>query len=343
MAKGAVTIYDIAKLAGVSAATVSNVLNDKGRVSERTRKLVQGIAEEQGYVVNSAAKSLRESRSRTIGVITPDVSNDFFSSIVLHMEKLLFERGYLTFICDTANDRERESRCIKSLVEKQVDGIVFVGGDSPCWSEDVPSSIPAVYVDRQIVTPPAGAAVVDSDARTLTAEVTKLLFSRGCRHVIYLCVSSGYTSFENDVRYLGYLDALKACDIRLDKNLVLAGPHKRSSMEEARDLVGGCLDDGFHFDGIVAMGDRLALGAFGALQERGVTIGTDVLLIGQDNSLYSRITSPGISSVERHTDQMARAAVDSLLSMIEGESQGGDMVIVPHEIVERETTLGRES
>jgi DNA-binding LacI/PurR family transcriptional regulator len=93
VAKGAVTIYDIAKLAGVSAATVSNVLNDKGRVSERTRKLVQGIAEEQGYVVNSAAKSLRESRSRTIGVITPDVSNDFFSSIVLHRETLLFARG----------------------------------------------------------------------------------------------------------------------------------------------------------------------------------------------------------------------------------------------------------
>jgi LacI family transcriptional regulator len=339
--KRSVTIYDIAKLAGVSAATVSNVLNGKGRVSERTRKLVQDIADEQGYVTNSSAKSLREARTRTVGVVTPDVSNDFFSSIVQGIETLLSAKGYMTFICDTANDLEREAGCVHNLVEKQVDGIVFVGGDSPRWSKDVPETIPCAYVDRQLPEPLDGATIVDSDARQITYECTCLLKERGCERIAYLCVAAGGTAYIKDVRYKGFCDALRDCGIRLDKNLVLAGPHEQSSLVESRELVGRCLDDGFDFDGIVAIGDRLALGALGVLKEHGVAVGKDVLLIGQDNSLYSRITTPAISTVERHTDQMARAAVESLLEMVEGDSHGGNVVEVPHEIVERATTLGR--
>ena len=128
MAKRAVSIYDIAKLAGVSTATVSNVLNQKGNYSEKTRELVERIAREQGYVANFAAKSLRESSTKTVAILTPDVSNDFFSTLVLAVEGRLREAGYSSYICNTANDPERESSYIYGLLSKQVDGIVYIGG-----------------------------------------------------------------------------------------------------------------------------------------------------------------------------------------------------------------------
>ena len=128
MAKRSVSIYDIAKLAGVSTATVSNVLNEKGSYSEKTRDLVMRIAREQGYVANFAAKSLREASTKTIALITPDVSNDFFSTLVLKVENLLRDRDYSSYICNTGGDCEREARYVRDLVSKQVDGLVYIGG-----------------------------------------------------------------------------------------------------------------------------------------------------------------------------------------------------------------------
>ena len=128
MAKRSVSIYDIAKLAGVSTATVSNVLNQKGNYSEKTRELVERIAREQGYVANFAAKSLRAASTKTVAILTPDVSNDFFSTLVLDVEGRLRDAGYSSYICNTANDSERESAYVQGLLSKQVDGIVYIGG-----------------------------------------------------------------------------------------------------------------------------------------------------------------------------------------------------------------------
>ena len=118
MAKRGVSIYDIAQLAGVSTATVSNVLNEKGSYSAKTRDLVLRIAHEQGYVANFAAKSLREASTKTIALLTPDVSNDFFSTLVLRVESLLHESGYTSYICNTGSDAEREERYVRDLVSK---------------------------------------------------------------------------------------------------------------------------------------------------------------------------------------------------------------------------------
>ena len=118
MAKRTVSIYDIAKLAGVSTATVSNVLNEKGSYSQKTRDLVLRIAREQGYVANFAAKSLRESSTKTVALLTPDVSNDFFSTLVLKVEGLLRTAGYSSYICNTGNDSEREDEYV-ALVNAQ--------------------------------------------------------------------------------------------------------------------------------------------------------------------------------------------------------------------------------
>ena len=106
---------------------------------------------------------------------------------------------------------------------------------------------------------------------------------------------------------------------------------------EAAQLVGECLDAGYGFDGAVALGDRVALGVVNALKERGVAVGTDVRVIGMDDSIYSRISSPAISTVRRNTGQLAKKGVEALLA---GKEPAQTHVVVPHEVIERATTLG---
>lgn len=333
------SIYDIAKIAGVSAATVSNVLNDKGRVSERTRRLVMDIAHEQGYVANFAAKSLRESQTKTVGVVTPDVSNDFFSSIVRSIETRMNARGYLTYICDTDNRRDQERRCVENLVQRQVDGLIYVGGNLGLDLQGVPESMPCVAIDRVCGEAARGRCVrVGNNMRQVNYDATSLLVRKGCAHVAFLCVTANDERVREDERYLGFCDALHDGGLRLDKNLVLVGQPGAHGMDEASRLLGECLDDDYVPDGIVAVGDRVALGAMRELQRRGMGVGDDVLLIGQDNSLYSRIASPAISSVERHTDQMAQRGVAALLCLMDGDEPQSREQVIPHELVERATT-----
>lgn len=159
------SIHDIAKIAGVSAATVSNVLNDKGRVSKRTRLMVQEVARSQGYVANFAAKSLREQQTHTVGIVTPDVSNVFHSVIVLQVESLLHGAGYDAFICNSSNDPARMHSYVEGLTRKQVDGFVFVGGTTDISRDALLVQTPAVCIDRLRPQATEGVVEVNNDVR----------------------------------------------------------------------------------------------------------------------------------------------------------------------------------
>ena len=176
MAKRTVSIYDIAKLAGVSTATVSNVLNNKGSYSEKTRDLVMRIAREQGYVANFAAKSLREASTKTIALLTPDVSNDFFSTLVLKVEGLLRAAGYTSYICNTANDDEREAEYLRSLISKQVDGIVLIGGVTRDRIQ-LPVDLPVVHIDHTGTTGMSREVYVGNDMPKVSYDMTSTLFA----------------------------------------------------------------------------------------------------------------------------------------------------------------------
>ena len=339
MAKRSVSIYDIAQLAGVSTATVSNVLNNKGSYSAKTRDLVLRIAREQGYVANFAAKSLREASTKTIALLTPDVSNDFFSTLVLKVEGLLRAAGYTSYICNTANDDEREAEYLRNLISKQVDGIVFIGGVTRT-PVVLASDVPVVHIDHVGASGMSREVYVSNDMPQLSYDMTKTLFDRGCERVALVSVSASfYRTTEHD-QAAGYYDYLSDHGVRLDKNLVLEGAHRQTSLIEAAQLEDECLDAGYTFDGVVALGDRVALGVVNALKARGIDVGHDVRVIGMDDSIYSRISTPAISTVRRNTGDMAERGVEALLAMLKGEMPRETYITVPHEVIERTTTLG---
>ena len=339
MAKRSVSIYDIAKLAGVSTATVSNVLNEKGSYSERTRDLVMRIAREQGYVANFAAKSLREASTKTIALITPDVSNDFFSTLVLKVENLLRDRDYSSYICNTGGDCEREARYVRDLVSKQVDGLVYIGGRT---SEELslPVDLPVVHIDHRGSLGMRREVFVQNDLPAMGYDMTRTLIAHGCSRIALVSVSATVYHDGDHDQMGGYISCLSDHGLRLDKNLILEGPHEQPSLVEAANLVNACLDAGYGFDGVVALGDRVALGVVNALKERGFAVGGDVRVIGMDDSIYSRVSTPAISTVRRNTDELAARGARAMLSLLANEDLQDTSIVVAHEVIERATTVG---
>ena len=124
MAQKSISIKEIAKMANVSVATVSRVINNNGRFSKETKEKVEALIKEHGYTTNIAAKSLRTSKSKTIGLIVPNIDNAWFSQLALAIEKQFFDNNYSVFICNTSQDEQKEIAYFKSLDAKMVDGII---------------------------------------------------------------------------------------------------------------------------------------------------------------------------------------------------------------------------
>lgn len=341
MAKQSVSIYDIAQIAGVSPASVSKILNGKGSFSERTRASVIAVAEREGYVPNLAAKGLRSSQSHAVGVLTPDVSNDFFSSIVRNIEKGMYAQGYNTFVCDTDNDPEREAAYARSLLQRQVDGLAFVGGALTALPASVANgSVPVVCVDRLATNLPSLGVSLGSDAHAMAMDATRALVSHGARSVAFVNVARTTPTTMEDPRHAGYVHALEGAGIQLDRNFILEGRHELPSNAEASMLVGRCLAEGRRPQAYACMGDRVALGVSSALLAHGMTPGKDALVIGTDDAIYACIVTPSLSSVNRNVGRMAAAAVEALVSMIGGTAPAERSIVIPHEVVERSSTLG---
>ncbi len=328
-----VSIYDIAKAAGVSAATVSNVLNERGRFSEKTRKLVQQVADDLGYMPNLSARGLRERRTNTIGIVTPDVSNDFFSSMVLNIERAMHERGYTSFICNTWYRSSDNADYFAELKQRNVDGI-FIVGTEKVDDFSVLGSIPCALIDFTLEDRPERFVSVENDSSRLVADQTELLFSKGCKKPVLLSFHIG----KDDYARASFTEVLSQKGIDDAGSRIIVLPHNKTSREEAADCTSRLLDEGMDFDGIVCIGDRVALGACQALLDHKMLPGRAVKVIGMDNSLYSKLGYFGISTVDRGTDEMVERAVEGMMQMLGGGDPAERDIVISHRIIERETT-----
>lgn len=330
------SMRDIAQMAGVSIATVSRVINNNGRFSEETRKRVQKIIDENGYVTNMAAKSLREARTKTIGMIVPDISNDFFSTLALHTEQTLAKHGYSVFVCNNGNSVERERDYIRTLVSKRVDGIICISGSHALNDESVPRTIPVVCVDRYPGDDSPIPRVISDDVRGGYL-ATEHLIERGCRRILF--ISSALDDLNKRNRELGYEHALAVHGCTSDPALRILLSGEGPSMEEAERLVSMLIEQNVPFDGVFAVSDHAAVGALRALIRAGRSVPENVKVVGFDDSIYAQITAPTITSIRRFPTILAERGCETLLGLIRGELMPTETV-VPVELVPRASTLG---
>lgn len=313
-----VTIKDIAKMAEVSTATVSNVLTRKKYVStERVQRVYQAI-QELGYRPNVYARTLKTNRSYTIGVQVPDVTNPFFGDIVKNIQNEAIQSGYQIILYNSDSVTETEEKNVNSMLNSQLDGIISVAPRMDLKHLLDLVDVPMVIVDRPPVNTEKEVAFVYSDNYHGAASVAEYLVEKGYKRFFCLAGPVGMVSNAR-MRVKGFKETLLKCGVSEENCEVHYGDF---SFQSGFDLMSEILEH-YRPDGNPAAAfvtsDIMAWGAMEALKERRMKMPRDMGIVGYDNVYFSSFFYPKLTTVQNPSAEMAANAIRILLSSLEGE------------------------
>lgn len=335
--KKSMSIKEIAQLCNVSIATVSRVINNSGRFSNETQEKILKAVEKYGYTPNMAAKSLKSSTSKTVGVIVPNISNEWFSILVQYIENFFFDHDYSVFICNTSRDINKEIQYFMSLDSKLVDGIICISGQEQLADNIISRDIPILCIDRA-PTNQSNTHVIQSNHYQGGFLATEELIHNGCKRILVLLRDRALSV--NLQRLNGYKDALKKNHLPIDENLILTISSNESNISAATKIILNFIDRGIPFDGIFATNDWRAYGALKALEERGIKVPEQVKIVGFDDVSISRSCSPTITSVKQNTEELALQASKILLELMNNKTYHAEekLTTIPVSLIKRESS-----
>lgn len=328
---GAPTIHDVAVAAGVSIGTVSKALNGQGRLRQETRELVRDTAQKLGFRPNDLAQALHRGKSLTVGMISTDSFGRFTMPIMEGLEQCLADQGIAVFMCNAADDPERERRHIDQLLGKRVDGLVFTArrADHRPSTDIMKLGIPTLFVYAQSDDPSAVSLVPDDlqGGRIAVEHLIRLGRTR-IAHV------TGPERFEAvRLRRAGYAQAL--LNAGLSYSLCLSGPWEEDWGHDAAETL--FANPANAPDAIFCGSDLIARGVIDGLRERSIAIPAQVAVVGFDNwDLMATATRPRLTSIDMNLNQLGREAGTRLTAMIAGERQSG-LIRLPCSLVIRQS------
>lgn len=330
-----ISIKDIAKIAGISVSSVSRILNKTGRYSKKTEQRVLQIVDEYGYVTNMAAKSLRSLQSKSIGLMVPDITNEFFSKIAYFCETYLHKKGYTLFICNTNTDPDKEYIYLNDFVSKNIDGIIAISKLTNIPKSLLNANIPIVTLDR-ISTEKKNIPYVISDEHAGIYKSTELLIQKGCKSIIVII--PGNNNYL-DPRALGAMKAMQNYNISFNpQNSLFFINISEQSISNSELLMSRLLNNNIFIDGVVCGSDKIALGVSYAINKHNLQIPQDIKIIGFDNTLYSKLSIPPISTVERNSQLLSESACNILLNLINKTDPNITSIVIPTQLIQREST-----
>jgi len=329
-----VTIYDVAREANVSMATVSRVVNGNPNVKPTTRKKVLEAIDRLGYRPNAVARGLASKKTTTVGVIIPDISSIFYSELARGIEDIATMYKYNIILSNSDQNTDKELHLLNTMLGKQVDGIVFMGGN-----------ITDVHVEefKRSPVPIVLAASVEEQAQTPSVNINyeqaiydsvQLLVEKGHKRIAF--VSGPMSEPINSVRKLaGYKRALEEAGIAFDDSLVAEGDYSYDSGIEA---LAHLLEQSDKPTAVIAATDEMALGVIHGAQDRGVSIPEDLEVIGFDNTRLSLMVRPQLTTVVQPTYDIGAVAMRLLTKLMNKEQVDDQIVELPHRIEERQST-----
>jgi LacI family transcriptional regulator len=309
-------IKDVAERARVSITTVSHVINKTRYVSDELLSRVNKAMEELNYHPNSLARGLRSGKTRTIGLVIPDISNQYFAEISRKIEDKGFEHGYSVILCNTDDDKTKEKNYIDVLIAKQVDGILFIsaGEDSENLGKTIEFDIPIVVFDRDIKEINSDIVLVDNSAGGYKA--TKYLIELGHRRIA--CIAGPSPINPSAQRILGYKRALSEAGLMNEENLIVQGDYRYPTGEKAmRELLSLPQPP----TAVFACNDMMAMGAMHAVNNAGKRIPDDISVIGFDNIPFSQTVYPTLTTIEQPIIEIAELVIDLLIDKIKLQEQ----------------------
>lgn len=331
------SIKDISKQAGVSVATVSRVINKSGRYSKETEERVMRIIAENNYEPNQIARGLRVQRMKNVGIIVPDITNEFFMKLVSEIEKNLFAHGYQTFLCNTDEDEELERKRAQMMTMQNACGLIFLSGGGKDTSY-LTSDIPVVFIDRFPSEVHKNYCMISSDNIEGGFLATKELIDRGCKRILLVTSRKEISAYMD--RFEGYIRALLQVG-HMDAGDIHVTYLNRLHYEDAYREMNRILDAGqFDYDGIFAESDWLALGCFMALREHGYDIPEQVKIVGYDDISITAFNSVPLTTVRQQVDEIGRLAAEHLLRILDGGEENQSVVKVPVQLIPRASTRG---
>jgi len=326
------TISDVAKLAGVSIATVSRVINGNSMVAEETSRRVQAAITDLKYTPRAAARVLASRKTNTIGLLLPEISGAFFQPLLRGIEAGARQVGFDLLIHATREPRH-ENTPHRPLGEHNTDGLlVFTDSLDQAELARLHSLGFPVVLLHQTPPEPLNIPVVTIENQSGAQKIVEHLIQvHGCRRIAFLQGQEGHE--DSEWREKGYRQALKTHAIPFDPALILYGGFNR---DEARPAVERMLMDGLEFDAIFAGDDDSAVGAILALRQVGRRVPEEVAVAGFDDSSFARTFIPPLTTVRAPTEQVGREAVRQLVRIIRGEKVEPRMVL-PTELVIRQS------
>lgn len=323
------TIKDVSKLAGVSVATVSRVLNQNGYVHTDTEQKVLKAIKALNYTPNFVARSLSNKKTSTVGLLVPDITNPFFPELARAVEDVMQLYGYTVILCNSDESTAKEKQYIEILKQKYIDGLIVAS--NALSIEDVREfDMPVVVVDRMVEgdTIPT----VMSDNRQGARMATEFLLGQGCRKIAHIRGPEHLLNAEE--RCQGYLDIVQHVDW-FDRSLIISGKYEmKQAMEATLELLTLHPD----VDGIFAGNDMMAIGAMRAVQVLGRTIPYEIEIVGYDGIALGEIVFPELTTIAQPIYDMGALAARMLIKQIEKQPLDLLHYRLDVQLVERGTT-----
>ncbi|MBC7217708.1 MAG: LacI family DNA-binding transcriptional regulator [Candidatus Caldatribacterium sp.] len=328
------SIRDVAKLAGVSISTVSRVINRRGKTSKETEERVWKAVEALQYRPNLLARSLRNQKTKLLGLLVPDIDSPFFARLAKYVEEAAYQKGYNLILCNVGEDPKKERNYLEVLIQRQVEGIIFprVSDESLLFRIPHLSKIPYVVLDRTLEGEEAPTVKLDNVAAGVLAATHLLELG----HRQFACIAGPQKISVSRERLGGFLGKLAQAGIPPENVCVVEGDFKieggRRAMEKILDL----LSPPF---ALFCMNDMMAFGAIQVARERGWRVPEDVSVVGLDNNPLCEVFSPPLTTVAQPFDRIAKLGISLLCKLIEGKKVRKRFVTVSPYLVVRRSTV----
>lgn len=334
-----VTLLDIANRVGVSVATVSLAINNKGAVRAETKEKILQTAREMGYTPNAMAQMLANERRKIIGIVVTDLSNVYFGQLINDCVSWIQEHGYQPLIASSQDKYAIEEKVIDHFIALRVAGVIIIPptrGYSKVRYLKKLESYGIKYIFLSSYYEDSDAPYVMVDLKKGSYQAVKYLLDLGHRDIYFFGTDPSLIPTSN--RMEGYYDAYRERSLQSSEDQIVfcEGADFASAYSKMTSL----LEENVRIDAVVTINDIMALGCLRALNEGGIRVPEDISLIGYDDIIYSEVASISLTTVHQDIGELARRTVNMLCNMIRADTQSTDKLLLePYLIVRGSTGL----
>ena len=321
---------DIAKRTGLGLATISSYLNG-GNVREKNRIKIEEAIEELHFEVNEVARGLKTNRTKTIGIVLPELNNIFFAEIIIEAEDLLRSHGYATMICDCRSDAEREKEAVEFLYHRRVDGLIVMpaGSSDPGFKRFTRAGRPIVMIDRKMQDVSCDCILVDNEGAARDA--VKRLVNAGHRKIGMIAGPEDiYTAKE---RLKGFRAAVREAGADTDEALIARGNY---TIEGGAAAMWKLHEQNPDMTAVFISNYEMTVGAMMEINDLGIRVPEELAVIGFDDDQNTDYLNPALTTVHQPLEEFGRLAVDYVLAKMEEPEKLIELVIEP-KLIERES------